>query len=355
MSAVPAWLRSPRTLLVVLAGAIVLTAGFAVGTSTAAFGVYNPAWDGASQLQRQASTVGTQSQVVLNTSAYESADPDETVAVVLTPDRAYGPRDTARLRSFVENGGTLVVAEDFGSHSNDLLDGVGASTRVDGRLLRDERHYYQSPNITVAPDVTRHPLTTGVEQLTLNHGTALVANTTDESDATVLVNSSSFSYFDTNRNGAFDGSESLERRPVATVEPVGDGRVVVVADPSLLINAMLERSGNRRFVRGLFANHDHVVLDYSHAEALPPLGYASVVVRDSGLLQTAIGLLGFSVVVFGSRRRDLLAAVGRSDGDEAPVDTAAVVAHLRARHPDWDEQRLERVANARRRTDRTER
>jgi hypothetical protein len=351
VSAVPAWLRSPRSLLVALVLVVVLTILFAATTSTAAFGAYNPAWDGASGLQDQASAVDVGSEVSINTSTYERADPDSTVAVILTPGEAYGPTDTARVRTFVEEGGTLVVAEDFGPHSNPLLEAIGAETRVDGRLLRDERYYYRSPNITVANDVTRHPLTTGVDQLTLNHGTALDANTSEESETEVLVNSSAFAYFDANRNAAFDGSESIDRRPVATIEPVGEGQVIVIADPSMMINAMLDRPGNQAFVRNVFADHDRVVLDYSHTESLPPLGYALVVVRDSGPLQALIGLVGVAAVVVATRQRELLSSIVRPpDGTDA-VDIDPEIARLRSEHPDWDEQRLERVARSRYRND----
>lgn len=348
MSTVPSWLRSPRTLLVVLVLGLVLGVAFAASTSTAAFGVYNPAWDGASQLQEQATAVDTDSRIALNTSVYRGVDPNETVALVLTPDRAYEPRDAARLRRFVERGGTLVVAEDFGPHSNQLLEDVGATTRVDGRLLRDERYYHRSPNITVATGVQRSQFTTGVDQLTLNHGTALVANTSPASESDVLVNSSSFAYLDGNRNAAFDDRESLERRPVATVEPVGQGLVVVVADPSMMINAMLDRPGNQQFVRNVFAAHEQVILDYSHAERLPPLSYALVVVRDSGPLQTALGLLGVGAVALASRRWNPLRRESSSSPD--PVETDVLVAQLRTEHPNWDEERLERVARSRRRT-----
>ena len=348
MAAVPDWLRSPRTLLVVLVLSVLVTVVFAATTSTAAFGAYNPAWDGASGLQAQASAVDADSSITINTTTYQRVDPEATVSVILTPDDAYGPRDRSRVRTFVEEGGTLVVAEDFGPHSNALLDALGVQTRVDGRLLRDERYYYQSPNITVANDVTQHPLTTDVEQLTLNHGTGLVVDAGEESETEILVNSSSFAYYDANRNAAFDESESIGRRPVATVEPVGEGRVIVVSDPSMMINVMLDRPGNQAFVRNVFGAHDRVVLDYSHTESLPPLGYALVVVRDSGPLQATVGLVGVALVVVASRRRDLLDGLFTRQEDE-PLDVDALVAHLRTEHPEWDAERLERVARLRRR------
>jgi hypothetical protein len=340
-----AWLKSPQALLAALLVVLVLTVGVAASTSSASFGAYNPAWDGASGLQERADAAGAESRLALNVTAYETVDPNETVAVVLTPDRPYTPGEAAQLRRFVERGGTLVVAEDFGPHSNTLLEAVGASTTVDGRLLRDERYYYRSPNITVANGVSEHPLTEDVEQLTLNHGSSLVVNQSQESETEILVNSSSLAYLDANRNAQLDGDESLDRRPVAAVEPVGAGAVVIVSDPSLFINTMLDRPGNQQFVDNLFGAHEQVLLDYSHAETLPPLSYAFVLVQESRTLQVLVGLGALVTAVLVNRVRPQVTARITED-EPSPLATDRLVAGLRAKHPEWDDERIERIANA---------
>ncbi|MFC6993591.1 DUF4350 domain-containing protein [Haladaptatus sp. GCM10025707] len=327
----------PRVVLVVL---VVLTASAAVvgaSTSTASFGVYNPAWDGASDLRGVADDTGTKTTLVRNTSRYVAFAPSETVAFVLSPDDAYTPAQQARLRAFVEGGGTLVVAEDYGMHSNDLLAGLGATARFDGTPVRDERRNYQSPAIPVANNVSAHPLANGSNALVLNHGTVVEAN-----NATVLARTSEFAYLDANRNDALDETESVGTYPVATVEQVGAGQVVAVSDPSAFINAMLDRPGNRAFAEALVSAHDQLLLDYSHADQLPPLAVAVVILRESALVQALVGVLGLGAVLLVSRR-----VVGSED--EPAVDrsvgltSAEVEAYLARRHPDWESRRIERV------------
>ena len=344
----------PRLLLAGLVLAVLLGVVVAGTTSSAAFGVYNPGWEGTSELRGVAEAAGVEPAVVTNTSRYATVDPDTTVAVVLSPDRAYTDRGAARVRAFVRAGGTLVVAEDFGSNGGPLLAAVGAETRFDGALLRDERSEWRSPAMPVATGVTNRsvtPYTEGVGSLTLNYGTALEPGP----DATTLVRSSPFAYLDTNGDGTISPDESLGARPVVAVEPVGEGRVVAVSDPSLFLNAMLQRAGNRRFARNLLGSGERVLLDAS-GSTVPPLSAALLAVRSSPVLGFGLAAVVLSLVGawglgwtgrLGSSVRARLPWPGGHEVDRPAsprIDADALTAYVRRRHPDWDEVRIRRVA-----------
>lgn len=332
-------------LAVVLAGALLVAAS----TSTAAFSAYNSAWDGTSTLRDVARDAGSEPVVALRTEQYADVAADRTTAVILSPDAAYSRRDATRVREFVRQGGTVVVAEDFGGHTNRLLAAVGAQARVDGRLLRDERYNYRSPNITVATGVRpNRTLTAGVDQLTLNHGTAIRPN-----GATPVVNSSAYGYLDGNENGQLDDTERLDSYPVVTTESVGDGRVVVVSDPSLFINAMAERPGNAAFMRNLAANAETLLLDYSHVRSVPPLVALQQELKRSPGLQLLVGFLGiggialaFAPVPVLRRLQDELRARRRSGSpaeSAQPPDPERLRRDLKARYPYWDDDSVRHV------------
>ncbi|ELZ42645.1 hypothetical protein C463_10635 [Halorubrum californiense DSM 19288] len=349
---------TPRVVLYALAVAVGLGLVVAASTTGAAFGAYNLEWDGTSDF-RELADQRTDSQVLLDTAPYERGDANGSVAVVLAPTEPYGPNDSRRVREFVGAGGTLVVADDFGPYGNALLDDLGASARFDGTQLRDERHYYRAPSLPVATNVSETRYTEGVDQITINKGTAI-----DAGNATVVATTSPFAYLDRNGTGNLSAGDELGTYPVVTTESVGEGQVVAVGDPSLFINAMLSRPDNRAFVTAMFDAHDRALLDYSHAGEQPPLAATALRFASSTALQLGAGALGLGAVwrrawlagglvdavrrsvssVFppGWRRR-LPAWLRGTRSDDEPVDEEAILAALRERYPEWDESRLRHV------------
>jgi hypothetical protein len=334
----------PGAVLVVLALAIGVALFVGASTSATAFGAYNPAWDGTAEFRTLAAEGGTTVTVARETERYDGVDREGTVAVVLSPGQPYTAAELDSIRSFVREGGTLLVAEDFGPRGNGLLAGVGTDARVDGRLLRDERANYRTPAMPVATDITDHPMTRGVRDLALNHGTAVRPG-----DARVLVNTSEYAYLDANRSGDIDDDERVGRYPVVTTEDVGDGRVVVVGDPSVFLNAMLEREGSSEFARRTTAT-ERVVVDVSHTERVPPLAALGIVLDQRPWLQFLLGAVavaGALAVAYapGGNLGRLPGVAGRgANRRDGPVmERAELAAYLRERHDDWDERTIERI------------
>ncbi|ADE04395.1 DUF4350 domain-containing protein [Haloferax volcanii] len=289
----------PHLLVAALLVAMLVGVGVGAGTSSSTYGAFNAAWDGGSGVRGVAADAGAETEVVYNTTEYDAVDPAPagSVAFVISPERGYTDAEAARIEAFVRAGGTVVVADDFRPHGNDLLARLGASARIDRTPLRDDRHQYKSGALPVATRVAADPLTRNVTQLSLNHPATVTAN-----ESTVLVRSSNFSYLDRDDDGELDDDETLQSHPVVTRERLGAGDVVVVSDPSVFINAMLDRPDNRAFATALVSDRATVVLDFSHAEERPPLQVALRALRDSGALQLLFGVVAAGAVALVARQ-----------------------------------------------------
>ena len=333
----------PRALLVAFTVVVLGTLVATGATSTAAFGSFNPSWDGASALRDHATDAGVEPVIVRTGTRYESVSADSSLAVILSPDRPYSPTDLDRINQFVRKGGTLLVAEDYGGNTNPLLTRLGASARINGTSLRDDHANYRSPAFPVANNVSSHPLVANVSSLTLNHATVVKPN-----GAHVLVHSSSFAYLDENGNRELDEAETIGRYPVATVERVGQGRVIVVSDPSIFINAMLDRPGNAAFITSLLTHHDRLLLDTSHTADVPPLVNLLLSVRASPLLQLVISAIGLALIAVVAQQP---AITGRlrdrftrpTSGETRRLTSDELARIIETRHPEWDEARIRRV------------
>ncbi len=339
----------PELFAIAVAASVGLTLIVAATISVGAFGVFTPSWEGTTELRGQAESAEADSVVLENTERYDSEPAEGTLAFVLAPERAYEGEDAERLASFVEDGGTVLVADSSGDHANPLLEEIGATSQVDGDPLRDVRYYHGSPALVIATEVSSHPYLTGVEELTLNHGT-----TVDSGEATTLVSSSEYSYLDRTGTDELSEGDEIGPFPVVTVEGVGDGQVVVVSDPSVFINAMLEYEGNQAFVTALLQSHDRVIFDASHSGGIPPLAAEIHSVRESPLTQVAIG----AVLILGIRFRHwqsvfrryrpriarLKPTFGGSPREE--VTEAELRSILSERYPEWEADRRRRLATA---------
>jgi hypothetical protein len=338
-------LTYPRLLLISLVLMTATASGFAVATSSASFGSYNPDWDGSRSLRLLADSEA-EATIARSTDAYEQVNASDTTAIILSPQTPYSDVDAAQISSFVDNGGTVVVAGDFGGQTNRLLTAVGVESRIDGRLVRDERFYHRSSALPVANNISE-PLADRVSDITLNHGSVVQA----DPNATVLATTSGYAYLDTNQNGTLDDSETLNEYPVVVSESVGEGSVVVVSDPSVFINAMLDREGNKAFATYLVSQSDQVVLDYSHTASPPLFATVLLILRDSWLLQGLLSvtlLAGIALVAESQGITSMLPGLHRDEGDTVTdlASTEAVVEAVAAEHPEWDEDDLRQVTQS---------
>lgn len=182
----------------------------------AEYGPDNTEWDGLSELM----ALAEENHIAIDTPAdldLGALAPGDAI-VILFPSASL----PAGLGGFMAEGGRVAIADDFGA-SDAFLTSFGIQrTPMSASGLRG------NPNLPIAAPRGAHPITAGVSALVTNHPTTLhhrelvpVFSIGDESQAVVLA-------------GA-----------------VGSGRLIVLGDPSVLINNMMQFRGNKRFALNL--------------------------------------------------------------------------------------------------------
>lgn len=169
-------------------------------------------------------------------------DADQVVVVVAGVERPYRPGEIDALVTFVEDGGTLIVADDLG-FANALSDRFGVS--FDKLRLFDANYEVNQSLVTV-----RGELSGKTYPLVLNVPTGL---SVADPAAEILAVSSEASYLDTNANGIKDPEDVQGASIVAVRVARGEGTAIFLGDPALFTNSMLARGKDRDFVVELVA------------------------------------------------------------------------------------------------------
>lgn len=209
--------------------AVALAVACAVGTSGRGYASEendflpdNSGWNGTSELVAVARGLQLQLTAPQRLVWDDLADDANVVLLWIHPR---GDLPTTQLLRFLNRGGRLVVADDYGGAAT-LLARFGIR-RFDGDELRAARYHADNPKLPIAlPQGVRHPLLEGVEEVVANHPAYF------RSALPTLL--------------GFGGDQQL-----LVAGDVGRGRLVALADPSVLINNMLRFRGNLRLVTNL--------------------------------------------------------------------------------------------------------
>jgi hypothetical protein len=222
--------------------------------SVKSFMQYNTMWNGLrhSLNALNANTVDTSNGLPQMDSSY---------TLICIPYLQYDNPELARLKNFVNNGGTLMVMDDFG-YGNDVLAYLGVACRFSGAPLLDPFYCYKNQWF---PEITDFSPLVGkdVQEVVLNHATGLL----NIENSSVIATSSTDSYLDLNGDGSLDEGDVRGPIPVAAKITLGNGTLILVSDPSILVNSMLVKDDNLSFIQnitGSAINSGKIMVDTSH-------------------------------------------------------------------------------------------
>lgn len=192
-------------------------------------------------------------------------------AVIVVPYTRYSDIDLKQLVDFVNGGGTLLVMDDFG-YGNQVLPALGLGMVFAGTPLLDPYINYRNQFFPVITDFAPGLKNAGISEVVFNHATALSFTGNDTGRYDILARSSDMSFKDTNGNGIWDNGEPRGPFPVAARTSVGNGTVIAVSDPGIIINSMAGIRDNGQFVSQLVSGSGRqlqVTLDTSHLPKSP--------------------------------------------------------------------------------------
>jgi len=276
-------LPSALAVLLLLGAGLLVASPLAAAatTSTNDYLVSNGGWNGISTLPSLNAQLGLRTST---DKTYRSLlDSDEAVLVLLGPTRSFSSRDLYR---FVEKGGRVLLADDFGSGAK--LASAFGSTFSGEPLLDNSSNLVDLGWAPVVETFVLHPITLGVDAVVTNHPTSLLGKRPSD-----LAFFSKRSYLDLDGNNRQSPAEPSSAYSFLRAEEVGAGRIVFVADPSIFINAAVRFPGNAQ----LYANLLGWLVEGSGLEVVGYPADLRSAVRGAALLPYQFGAIYLVLLV----------------------------------------------------------
>ncbi|MGB7902593.1 MAG: DUF4350 domain-containing protein [Halobacteriota archaeon] len=318
-----------------------------LNTTKEDFSTYNTAWNGASDAKALASSDGYTTSSVLALS--EIGTSGHGVLFMLNPNSSVGfsASDASTLQSFVQNGGVLVLANNFGN-GNAVLSGLGVlgEARFNGSLLEDNVSKGVNAALPLITDVTASGLTAGVHELYFNYGTALDVSGTN---VTVLARSAPTSYLLAPAGGNATVNATTGAHPVLATFDYGNGRIVLLSDPSVFSNDMLGQADNQQLLTSMFANLTGgntavpIMFDESHFASPPVFSLLYDRINADDTVKYTVVVLFSAAFVIGINATALVRRRRKDMGpplNEVPVNEEAVITDIVRAHPEWRRSRV---------------
>lgn len=222
--------RAPLVGALVFAWALVIAAGVGSGGSAARaqaestgadFDLDNTGWNGLSELRALAREQDAE-LIVPSRLDIGTLTPADGLLIVHPLEAP----PTEQLTAFLQAGGRVAVADDFG-RADELFRAFRITRTAPSQVSAELLLLRGNRELIVARPSSSHPLVDGVDALVTNH-------------PRVLVHRELEPVF------ALGDGEAL-----VLTGAMGEGRFVALGDPSVLINNMLELAGNRQFASNL--------------------------------------------------------------------------------------------------------
>ena len=230
--------------LVLLVSALVVTVH--LSANNLEFSRYNNGWNGTSVFF---SNLDRHHSFEVSDPAQLAAYQENATLLIIAPYRQPTAPEIAAYRSFLNNGNTLVLADDFGT-GNAIARGIGSRISISPGNLSSVDRLFADPYSVVVYRTSNETPVRSVTRLVLNRPAPLEGGDT-------LMATSILSWIDDNGDKKINTNELLGKFTVMAAEKIGRGRLVVLSDPSIFVNTMQDLDDtwdNTRFISNLIEN-----------------------------------------------------------------------------------------------------
>jgi hypothetical protein len=248
------------------------------------FSRYNTGWNGTSQFF---SGLDRHRVVMVSEPARLAQERSGATLLIIAPRRNPSPGELEAYRSFLDQGNTIILADDFGT-GNRILSGLTSRISISPGPVASLDREYADPYSVVAYRSANESPVEDTSTLLLNEPASL-------DGGTPLLRTSTFSWIDENRDRHISNDEMLGIYTVMATEKNGQGTLIVISDPSIFINAMADAGGsgdNRGFITHLAAWGTPVLVDQMNSRTRDAAGLGEIL----HILKTTVLI---EVLVFG--------------------------------------------------------
>lgn len=295
------------------------------------FGLENPFWNGCSKLDSRVGAAVVSDLERLSSVVFK---PSDSVVLMLGPSQSFTEGEADGVRAFMEAGGRVVLAEDFGT-GNDLLERLDVEARFSGLMMLDPLFKDRNCRMPQVLDFMSSSYTSDLSAIMFNHATVLVDI---EGEGRVLACSTLFSYMSEDPNAAPE-DVPVGVFPVMAEVTYGSGSLILIADSSIFINCMIDRGDNGILLEN-FVNGRDVYVDVSHWSPALLTQFKSVLARVygvAGVTDVKYALVGvITAVIYKFRWQAKEMKTERDEVEEALK-----------KHSEWDQMLLERLKRLR--------
>jgi len=221
----------------------------------------NLGWNGCSKIASTAQST----RLLLS---YERPLPMESsLLAIIGPSIEFSKRESSTIQSFLKSGGTVLLADDFGT-GNSLLEVLEIPAKFSKKPLADLLYYDGEPSFPMIIEFAASPVTANVSAMVLNHPTYIEIQ--DSTSVARLASSSTFSFIDLNGDNRPEPNATIDSYPVLASARIEKGLLVLVSDPSIFVNEMIDLYDNMQLFGNLLKlGGDSLLLDVTHLTKTP--------------------------------------------------------------------------------------